>query len=595
MTSSKGEKTSDRKTQGSFLGIFLGKLRRRRILETLAAFIAGGWLLLEFVHWLLVDHYHFPEKSIDITFVTILGALLCTLLLRWFGGRERTRKFKPELFLVPLVLLITLGLDINLLLHLKGPESETFPAPKWKNSIAVLPFVDMSPQKDQDWFCDGITDEIIGRLSNISELKVPARTSVFYFKGKDQDIREIGKKLGVATVLEGSIQKVETRLRARVQLINIADGFHLWSQEFDREIKDVFAIQDEIALAVADKLKLTLLGDEKAKLAKHHEIDPAAYEAYLKGLYFWWQWSEEGATNALRHFHRAIEIEPNYAPAYAGMALVIITGSGWLQVWSPREGVPKGKEAALKAIQLDPMLADGYAAMGFALANFDWDWAGAEKDFKRAVELSPHSTLALDGYASILLVRGRIDEAQAVLNGALALDPLSPALHNDLGWTYWGSDRFDLAIPLLRKALELDGNFHTSRYLLGWSYLLTGKPAEALAEFQTIEQSAPDLPWVQGSLGYLYGVTGHPAEARKILAKLDELSRKRYVTRTAQALVYLGLGQKDVALDWLEKACEEHDGYMWTLNVDAWNVPLRNEPRFQALLKKIGLTKPVKE
>jgi serine/threonine-protein kinase len=580
--------------ESSFKGI-LARLRKRHIIETLAAFIGGGWLIIEVVHFILVGHYHFPEKTLDITIVTLLCALACTLIWRWFSGRERPRKFKLELVLIFLVVLVTVLLDINLLLHLRGPESMAIPAAKWKNSIAVLPFVDMSPQKDQDWFCDGITDEIIGQLSNIGELKVPARTSVFFFKGKDQDIRDIGKKLGVATVLEGSIQKVESRLRARVQLINIADGFHLWSEEFDREMKDVFAIQDEIALAVVAKLKLTLLSDEKARLVKAQAINPVAYEAYLKGRLFLWQWTDESVTNALRHFQRALEIEPNFALAHAGVALAYIWGSTWLQLWPPSEGVPKGKEAALKAIQLDPMLADGYATMAWALANFDWDWAGAEKNFKRAVELSPHSTLALDGYANILVVRGRFDEALAVLNRALELDPLSPGLHHDMGWTYFDSAKFDPAMILFRKALELDPNFHSSRNLLGWSYLLTGKPAEALAEFQTIEQSAPDLPWVQGSLGYLYGVTGRPADARNVLAKLDQISRKRYVTHWARAIIYLGLGQKDSALDWLEKACEDHDGWMWDMHAQPWWAPLRNEPRFQAIVKKIGLIKSVKE
>jgi len=579
-----------------FRALFV-KLRKRRIIETLAAFIGGGWLLLEFVHWLLVDHYHFPEKSIDITFVTILGALLCTLIWRWFGGRERPRKFKPELFLVPLVLLITLGLDINLLLHLKAPESEKFPVPKWKNSIAVLPFVDMSPQKDQDWFCDGITDEIIGRLSNISELKVPARTSVFYFKGKDQDIREIGKKLGVATVLEGSIQKVETRLRARVQLINIADGFHVWSEEYDRELKDVFAIQDEVALAVVDKLRLTLLGDEKAKLAKHPAIDPIAYEAYLKGLYYWWRWSEEDYTSALRYFQKAIEIEPNYAPAYAGTALAYVFASTWNSSgrWSPKEGVPKGKMAAERAIELDPMLADGYVAMGYARMNFDWDWPGAEKDFKRALELSPYSPLALDAYANFLILAGGLDEAVAVLNRALVLDPLSPALHSDLGVFYYMFGQFDRAIPCFRKTLELDSNFFWARLNLGWAHLFTGNTDEALAEFRNMVKLAPLSPYSQQALGYAYGVTGHRDEALEVLAKLEQLAKTRYVPASAKAYVYLGLGQKEIALDYLDQAYAERDTEMIFLKVDPPFTPLRNEPRFQALLKKIGLIKPVKE
>jgi len=589
MTSRKGGKASSKDVKESHGRAFLAKLKKRHIIETLAAFIGGGWLILEFVHWLLVDHYHFPEKTIDVTFVTILGALLCTLIWRWFSGREGSRKFRLEFVLIPLVALITILLDVNLLLHLKGHEPEAVPAAKWKNSIAVLPFIDTSPQRDQEWFCDGITDEIIGRLSNISELKVSARTSVFYFKGKEQDIREIGQKLGVAAVLEGSIQKVESKLRARVQLINIADGFHLWSEEYDRELKDVFAIQDEIALAVADKLKLTLLGDEKAKLAKQKEIDPAAYEEYLKGLYYWWQWSEEGATNALLHFRRAIEIEPNYAPAHAGMALVYT--AGWLQVWPPREWVPKGKEIAQKAIQLDSKLADGYIAMGMARMNFDWDWAGAQKDLKKALELSPNSPLALDFYSNFLQVQGRFDEAVIVQKRALELDPLSAGLYHDLGCIYFVSRQFDRAIPNFRKALELDSNFHTTRTFLGFAYLRTGKSAEALAEFQTLAQWAPDLPWVQGSLGYFFALTGRHADAKNVLSGLDQLARKRYVPCWARAIVYIGLGQKISALDWLEKAVEEHDGSIWWINVDPWYDSLRNEPRFQELLKKVGFGK----
>ena len=316
-----------------------------------------------------------------------------------------------------------------------------------KPSLAVLPFADLSPQKDQEWFCNGITEEIINRLSNIRELKVPARTSVFFFKGRDQDIHEIGKMLGVATVLKGSIQKVETRLRARIQLINIADDKPLWSETYDRDWKDVFAIQDEIALAVVDKLKLTLLGDEKAKLAKHRAIDPRAYEEYLRGLDSWWQWTDEGMTNAVRHFGRAIAIEPDYAPAHAGMALAYVSGSTFVQSWSPPEGVAKGKEVAQKAVQLDPTVADGYVAMGFARMIFDWDWTAAEKDFKKALELNPNSTVALDAYTNYLVIQGHFDEAVAVQKRALELDPLSPALWHDLSFIYSQAGELDRAIP----------------------------------------------------------------------------------------------------------------------------------------------------
>ena len=505
-------------------------------------------------------------------------------------SKEITVTFQLKRILIPSVVLVAAvvigGIGWWLL-----PRKEQIPSVPERPSLAVLPFEDLSPQKDQDWFCNGITEEIINRLSNIRELKVPARTSAFFFKGKQQDIREIGKMLGVATVLEGSIQKVGTKLRARVQLINIADGYHLWSAEYDREAKDVFAIQDEIALAVVDKLKLTLLGEEKARLATHRAINPAAYEEYLKGLDSWWQWTDEGMKGAILHFSRAIELEPDYAPAHAGMALAYISASTFVQLWPPREGVPRGKEFAQKAIELDPALAEGYIARGLARQYYDWDWDGAESDFKKALKLTPNLPLALDNNASFVWMRGRFDEAEMLLRRALERDPLSAALYNDLAYTYSLSSRDDQAITQFRKALELDRNFHLSRLHLAFSYRFVGKAAEAAAEFQMLAQLAPDLPYVQGALGYFYAVTGRSAEAQRVLADLDRLARERYVTHWARAIVYIGLGQNGLALDWLEKACEERDGWIWALSVEPWYAPLRKEPRFQALLKKVGPNK----
>jgi serine/threonine-protein kinase len=336
-----------------------------------------------------------------------------------------------------------------------------------------------------------------------------------------------------------------------------------------------------------NKLKLTLLGDEKARLVKHLAINPMAYEEYLKGRDSWGQWSEEGMTNSLSHFRRAIEMEPDYAPAHAGMALTYISASTFVQLWPPREGVLKGKKIAQKAIELDPALAEGYYARGLARLNYDWDWDGAESDFKKALELTPNSALALDNYASFLLVRGRHEEAVVVQKRALEQDPLSPWLYLDLGWIYFESYQFDQAIPQFHKALELDRNFHMSRNLLGWAYQLSGKSAEAAAEFQTLARLAPDVPYIQASLGCFYASTGRSEEAKKVLADLEKLAHKRYVSQGARALVYLGLGQKSVALDWLEKGFQDHDNQMWSLSFDPLYAPLRNEPRFQSLVKKV--------
>jgi TolB-like protein/Flp pilus assembly protein TadD len=449
---------------------------------------------------------------------------------------------------------------------------------------------DYSGDTSQAYLSDGMTDALCAALGNISALRVPGRSTVMRYKGGQKSIQEMARELNVDAIVEGSMQRAGNRILVTVKLIEAATDRTLWSDKFERDLSDFFKVQSEVARAIAAGIQVRLTPEDQARLGRARAAKPEAMEAYLQGIQQWWQWSDQGITNARSYFQKAIQIEPDYAPAHAGLAIVYITGSGWMQFWSPA-GVPIGKEFAQKAMQLDPTLAEGYVAMGWARMNFDWDWAGAEKDLRKAVELNPRSPLALDAYAGFLLIRGRFDEAITALNKALEVDPLSPGLYSDLGWIYWGSDRIDQAIPHFRKALELDRNFHNARMLLAFSYQLTGKSAEAAAEFQTLAQLAPDWPWVRGTLGYFYAVTGRPAEAGKALAELNQLARKRYVPPWARAIIHIGLGQKSRALDWLEKGCAEHDGWMWTLNVDPWYISLRDEPRFQALVKKVELGK----
>jgi TolB-like protein len=355
---------------------FFLDLRKKRIIEILAAFIGGGWLIYEIVHWVLVAHYHLPEKLLDVTIVTLLCALICTLLWRWFSGREAPRKFKLELVLIPLVLLITVLLDINLLLHLKGPESETFPASKWKNSVAVLPFVDMSPQKDQESFCDGMTEDLINRLSNIKDLKVPARTSVFRFKGKTPDPHEVGEKLKVQTMVEGSVQRFGNRLRITAQLINLADGYHLWSMKYDKELQDIFDIQDEISTRIANALRLELTSKEKANLKKRGTSDTAAYELYFKGKRFRYTERPKEMLQARDCFKEAIQKDPDYAAAYAGLAedYMIL---GLLSVLPRDEAANEATLATRKALEIDRDSSEAHVSSGVVKMVFDWDWNGA--------------------------------------------------------------------------------------------------------------------------------------------------------------------------------------------------------------------------
>ena len=572
---------------------FLAKLRKRHLIETLAAFIGGGWLIIEFVDRILVAHYHFPDKTIDITFITLLCALICTLLWRWFSGREAPRKFKLELVLIPPVVLVTVLLDINLLLHLKGPAAETLPASKWKNSIAVLPFVDMSPQKDQEYFCDGMTEELINRLSNIKELKVPARTSSFVFKGKAEDIREIGRKLDVRTVLEGSIRKIDNQLRVTAQLVNISNGFHLWSDTYNRELKDVFFIQDEIASTIADKLKLTLLSDEKARLVKHSTENLEAYNLYLLGRYFYYKTTEEDMNKAIRYFEQAIAKDPGYALAYAGQATCysVLCTTGYL---APKESYPKAKEAVVKALELDEELGEAHASLGYLKFFLDWDFAGAERDFKRAVKLSPGNVDVYILNSLYLTFLGRFDEAIAGFKRAVELDPASPLTYTYLGgFGYQMAGRYDESIVQIKKGLDMDPSIFFGQLFLASVFALKGTYGEAISQADKVLSAWPTLEDVQvlSFLGWVNAVSGRQEKARNFLNRMLDLRARRYVDAYLIGAVYAGLGEKDKAFEWLTKAYEEHAGQMVCIRVDPWIKNLRSDPRYKELLKKMGWEK----
>ena len=591
MVSSKGEKTPTQKGDKSFFRAFLNKLRKRKILETLGAFIGGGWLLYEIVHWVLVEHYHLPEKLIDMTIVSLLGALLCTLIWRWFSGHEKTRKFKLELVLIPLVFLMTILLDINLILRLKGPESETFPAAQWKNSIAVLPFVDMSPQKDQEYFCDGMTEELINRLSNIKELKVPARTSAFTFKGKAEDIREIGRKLDVEKVLEGSVRKEGSQLRITVQLVNVSDSYHIWSETFDKELTKVFAIQDEIALTVVDKLKFTLLSDEKAKLIKRPTENLEAYDLYLLGRFFYYKTTEEDLNKAIKYFEQAISKDPGYALAYAGQATcyTVLCAIGFL---APKESYPKAKEAVIKALELDEELGEAHASLGYLKAVFDWDFAGAEHDFRRAIKLNPGSVDIYILYSIYLAFAARFDEAIAGFKHAVELDPASPQTYTYLGgFGYYMAGRCDEAIVQLKKALEMDPNSYLGQLFLTAIYASKGMYGEAIAQADRVISVWPTLEDAQilCFLGWVYAVSGRQEKARNVLNRMLDLRAKRYVDAYNIGEVYAGLGEKEKAFEWLRRAYEEHAGQLICIKVDPFLKNLRSDPRYKELLKKMKL------
>jgi len=457
-----------------------------------------------------------------------------------------------------------------------------------KNSIAVLPFADLSPQRDQEYFCDGLADELINALTKIRKLKVAARTSAFAYKGKDIDVREIGKQLSVATVLEGSVRKAGDRLRITAQLIDVAEGYHLWSDQYDRNFEDIFAIQEEITLAIVDNLKISLLGDEKENLIKRHTQEPEAYNLYLQGRHFWFKRTVEGIQKGMQCFRQAIEKDPNYALAYSGIA-DCYSNLGFYFL-APQEAFPKAMAAAKQALELDDSLAEVHTSRAFILDKYEWNWPAAEIEFKRAIELNPNYANSYHWYALFLGAMDRWVESAAEAKKAVDLEPLSAQFRMVLGVTLYQMRLYDKAVEEFKKTIEMDPTFFPSHFFLGWwTYPEMAMFEQAFAEAQKAIELTGGASITKASLGYAYAMAGRAEEARKILGELAEISKKTYVSPVAIAVIHARLGEKDKAFEYLEKAYEIRDHWMDYLKVLRMFDPLRGDPRFADLLKKMNL------
>jgi serine/threonine-protein kinase len=457
-------------------------------------------------------------------------------------------------------------------------------------SIAVLPFVNMSADPENEYFSDGLSEAIINSLTKIKGFKVVARTSAFSFKGKDVDIRDIGGQLDVNKVLEGSVQKAGNRLRITAQLINVSDGYHLWSERFDRNMDDIFAIQDEISLAIVDNLKLKLLRGEKTKLVKRHTNDPEAYSFYLKGRYFYNKRKEEDMKRSLEYFKRALEKDPKFALPYAGLADTYAT-FGFYH-WLPYEKArSKAKEFAFKGLEVDDSVGETHAAYANYIWWFEWQWAEAEKEYKKAIELSPSDVEARHMYAHLLESSGRFDEAIAEMGKALSLEPLQINLNHCMGNILLFSGDYDGAIDLFQKTIEMDPGFPLQYFWLGRAYLQTGELQKAIEVFEKGTKFPTISTSVLGGLGFAYTIEGRKDDAQKTLDQLNDLSKERYVDPYFIAYIYMGLGDIDKTFEYLEKCFEVGDMYLSYLPIDPIFKELHDNPRFEALMKKMGLEK----
>jgi adenylate cyclase len=454
-------------------------------------------------------------------------------------------------------------------------------------SVAVLPFVNMSADKRDEYLSDGMTEELINALAKVPGLRVPGRTSCFAFKGKTEaDIfRKVGDQLHVNTVLEGSVRKAGEKLRVTAQLINASDGYHLWSKDYDGDMGDILNFQSNVAERVVEVLQVKLGVEAARALAKKPTEDPEAHRLYLLGRYEFGKYSEAGWTSSIRHYEQALKLDPNYALAYCGLADTYAYMGG--VVMPSKEAVVKEKEFAQKALELDPELAEAHLSLACALGGA-FDWRNAQIEFDRAIELNPNLAWAYEIYAWFLGGLGRLDEAIAKDKKAIELDPLNSFFQSALAYFLYHARRYDDAIVQIKKTLDLDPASTLGRHLLGCCLLWKGDTAGAIAEFQRSKAVVAGA-WYQGLLGYAYARSGDRPKAEQLLRELEDMAKRQYVSSTAFAMIYLGLGEKEKALDWLDKSYQDQESACWYLTVDPIYDSVRKEPRFQAILKKIGL------
>lgn len=457
-------------------------------------------------------------------------------------------------------------------------------------SIAVLPFVNMSADPENEYFTDGLAEDLINALSKIKEFRVSARTSTFSFKGEKIDIREIGRKLKVKTVLEGSVRKAGNRLRITAQLINVRDGYHLWSEQYDRVMADVFDIQDEITLAIVNALKVELLAGENQAVMKRYTQNVEAYNLYLKGRYYWNKMNIEAFRKSIDYFQRAIAIDPTYALAYAGLADSYTgLGDAGLSAIPPKEAFSKAKIAVQKALEIDDALAEAHASLAH-LNMHNFDWSGSEQEFHRAIELNPNYATTYHMFAFYFALMERHNEAITTIKKALELDPVSLGINTDLGVLFYFAGQYDQAIKQYHKTLEMDPGFIRAYVTLGSAYGQKGMYQEAIDMVQKAIDLSGDRSKI-AALGRVYALSGKKDEALKVIDELKELAKQRYISPYCFALVYSCLGEKDQAINWLQRAFEKHVSELIYMKVDPYLENLQSDPRFIALLKKVALIK----
>src|SRR6266404_5224720 len=577
---------------------FFAELKRRNVYKVAIAYIVAGWALSQGTAQVF-PVFDIPNWIIRLIVLLIIIGLPIALVLAWMfeitpQGIKRTeiadampgtagQKKHTWIYVVVIGGLVSIGLFF--LGRYRAGSRAVSTGSISNKSIAVLPFDNLSRDPDNAYFAEGVQDEILTRLAKVADLKVISRTSTQHFKSAPANLPEIAKQLGVTNILEGSVQKAADQVRVNVQLINAITDAHVWADTYDRKLTDIFAVESEIAKAIAETLQAKLTGAEKTSIAKAPTVNPEAYELYLRGRFFWNKRTGTDLRKAIDYFNQAIAKDPNYALAYVGLADSYLLLSSYAAV-SPGESLPPARSALKKALELDDSLAEAHASFGL-LTTLELDLHRALDELKRAAELKPNYATAHHWLALAHLTLAQFDSAISEAKRAIELDPLSLVINADTSWIYFSARRYDEAETQVRKTLEIGPQFFLAHYYLGEVLQFKAHLSEAIAEFQKAFELNND-PYSLAMLGQAYARNGQRDEAQKILARLNEQAKSHYVAPYALALVQIALGDKDHAIEELERAYSEGEtNYLFAIKVDPMLDNLRGDPRFEALLQKI--------
>ena len=581
-------------------GNFFAELKRRNVYKIAVAYAIVGWLLVQ-IATQVFPFLEIPNWVVRLVIALVAIGFPIALVIAWAfeitpQGIERTevadampsaagQKKHAWIYVAIVGAVLSIGLFFLGRYGFRNASSSSSELPP--KSIAVLPFDNLSEEKGNAYFAEGIQDEILTRLAKVADLKVISRTSTQHFKSAPDNLPQIAKQLGVMNILEGSVQKANDQVRVNVQLINALTDAHLWADTFDRKLTDIFAVETEIAKTIADTLQAKLTGSEKNAISKKPTENPAAHELYLQGRYFWSKRSAANLRKSIDYFNQAIAQDPNYALAYAGLAqawMVLPAYNGG----APVECKPHAEAAARKALSLDETLSDAVAVLASIKAEYDFDFPDARSEYERAIQLNPNDATARHWFSTdCLATTGDHVSELAEMQRAAELDPLSLVINTNLGNAYLHNNRLDEAIAQFRKAIEMDPNFYFAQWSYGLALMLQKKIPEAIAQFEKAT-SITDDPIPLGMLGLGYGLSGRKDDAQKILAKLLESRAQRFTPAYSLALVCVGLGDQDEAINWLEESYRERDGNnIAAIRVDPSLAPLHGNPRFEALAEKI--------